>query len=117
MEPERDRMKHLLIILLEALGGSPGEGPVNHRRIQEKITAAGLDEQDVAGLLDWIESSWNRDEAVQWTLTAVGGAALLTGAVLLIALGAEVRVGGDDEARVLPLLGPEYAGVALELRR
>jgi len=66
MEPERDRLKHLLIILLEALGGSTAEGPVNHKRIQERISAAGLDDHDVAGLLDWIENSWHSDEALRW---------------------------------------------------
>jgi len=66
MEPERDRLKHLLIILLEALGGSTAEGPVNHRRIQDRITAAGLDDHDVVGLLDWIENSWHSDEGTRW---------------------------------------------------
>ena len=52
MDPERDRLKHLLIILLEALSG-PQEVTLPIRaRIQEKAEAAGLDEGDVHGLLD-----------------------------------------------------------------
>jgi uncharacterized protein Smg (DUF494 family) len=59
MDPERDRLKHLLIILLEALSSSVEEGPPSRNRIQEKVADAGLDEGDVHGLLDWIESNWN----------------------------------------------------------
>lgn len=58
MDPERDRLKHLLIILLEALSVGPEEGPPSRNRIQEKVADAGLDEGDVHGLLDWIESNW-----------------------------------------------------------
>ncbi len=66
MDPERDRLKHLLVILLEALSTSAEEGPPSRIRIQEKITDAGLDEGDVHGLLDWIESHWNtyRDQGL-----------------------------------------------------
>jgi uncharacterized protein Smg (DUF494 family) len=66
MEQERDRLKHLLIILLEALSSQPGGTPAGKARIQEKAEAAGLDEEDVHGLLDWIESQWRLDEAPSW---------------------------------------------------
>ena len=56
MDPEKDRLKHLLIILLEALSGSPEALPPIRARIQEKVEAAGLDEGDMHGLLDWIEN-------------------------------------------------------------
>ena len=56
MDQERDRLKHLLIILLEALSVTPGEGSYGRNRIQEKVADAGLDEADVNGLLDWIEN-------------------------------------------------------------
>jgi len=59
MDPQRDRLKHLLIILLEALSTTGEEGQPSRSRIQEKAADAGLDEGDVHGLLDWIESSWN----------------------------------------------------------
>ncbi len=67
MDPERDRLKHLLIILLEALSVSPDEGPPARNRIQEKVADAGLDEGDVHGLLDWIESNWGtfQDQALR----------------------------------------------------
>lgn len=61
MEQERDRLKHLLIILLEALSVSPAEAGFSPNRIQEKVAAAGLDEADVHGLLDWIENNLNQD--------------------------------------------------------
>ena len=66
MDPERDRLKHLLIILLEALSGSPETMPPLTTRIQEKAQAAGLDEGDVHGLLDWIESHWLSDDRPRW---------------------------------------------------
>lgn len=58
MELERDRLKHLLIILLDALSSVPDETGINHSTIQDKLVAAGLDEADVNGLLDWIEAQW-----------------------------------------------------------
>ena len=67
MDPERDRLKHLLIILLEALSGPPEVSPPLRARIQEKAEAAGLDEGDVHGLLDWIESHWLNDDRPAWT--------------------------------------------------
>ena len=66
MDPERDRLKHLLIILLEALSGSPEALPPIKTRIQEKAEAAGLDEGDVHGLLDWIESHWMSSDRPSW---------------------------------------------------
>ncbi len=67
MEQERDRLKHLLIILLEALSVSPGDGGFSRNQIQDKVEAAGLDEGDVNGLLDWIESNLNQDAVREWS--------------------------------------------------
>lgn len=67
MEQERDRLKHLLIILLEALSVGTSEGSFSRSRIQEKVADAGLDEGDVHGLLDWIESSLNQDVVREWS--------------------------------------------------
>ena len=36
-------------------------------RTQEKAEAAGLDEADVHGLLDWIESQWMGDDRPGWS--------------------------------------------------
>jgi len=66
MDPERDRLKHLLIILLEALSGSPEASPPDRARVQEKAEAAGLDEADVSGLLDWIEAQWRPEGETPW---------------------------------------------------
>ena len=66
MDPERDRLKHLLIILLEALSGPHEVMPPIKTRILEKAAAAGLDEGDVHELLDWIESHWLLDDHPGW---------------------------------------------------
>ena len=66
MEYERDRLKHLLIILLEALAASPESGDVQIR-ILDETAAAGLDEDDVNGLLDWIEAQWDPAATRPWT--------------------------------------------------
>ncbi len=66
MEHERDRMKHLLLILLEALAADPEMGADIQDRIQDEAAAAGLDEQDVNGLLDWIEAQWDQAETGRW---------------------------------------------------
>lgn len=66
MDPERDRLKHLLIILLEALSSTPEATPPDRARVQEKAEAAGLDEADVNGLLDWIEAQWRPEGGPMW---------------------------------------------------
>ena len=66
MHQERDRFKHLLIILLEALSANPEDGGSLSGRIQEKAAAAGLDEEDLNGLLDWIESHWEPEQVDGW---------------------------------------------------
>ena len=66
MDPERDRLKHLLIILLEALSGTPEASPPDRVRVQEKAEEAGLDEADVNGLLDWIEAQWRPEGRPPW---------------------------------------------------
>jgi len=68
MDPERDRLKHLLIILLESLSGSPETAPPDRARVQDKAEAAGLDEADVNGLLDWIEAQWRPDGGPLWSV-------------------------------------------------
>ena len=66
MNNERDRLKHLLILLLEEISTSPGSGERRTQAIQDKVVAAGLDEADVNGLLDWIESQWHPGEPSSW---------------------------------------------------
>ena len=66
MDQERDRLKHLLIILLEALSVGPSDSGLSSRRIQDKVADAGLDEADVHGLLDWIENNLSPDPEAEW---------------------------------------------------
>ena len=66
MENEHDRLKNLLIILLEAISKTPANGESRAKAIQDKVVAAGLDEADVNGLLDWIESNWHPGEQGSW---------------------------------------------------
>ncbi len=66
METERDRLKHLLIILLEAISIGPSSEDTRAQAIQDKVSAAGLDEADVNGLLDWIESHWHPSATGAW---------------------------------------------------
>ncbi|MCP4572122.1 MAG: DUF494 domain-containing protein [bacterium] len=65
MEQERDRLKHLLIILLEALS-TGGEQQSARARVQEKAAEAGIDVEDVHGLLDWIEDEWQLRDPGAW---------------------------------------------------
>ena len=62
MEPERNRLKHLLIILLEALSHHSEDTVPARYRIHEKVSEAGMDEADVHGLLNWIEDQWQPEE-------------------------------------------------------
>ncbi len=66
MEQDRERFKHLLIILLEALAGDPARSGELQSRVQEEAAAAGLDAHDVNQLLDWIESQWNPEDLQEW---------------------------------------------------
>ncbi len=72
MDQERDKMKHLLVILLEALSSDPETSQSRAALVQDKAEAAGLGETDVHGLLEWIENhllpndqpTWSRDPAL-----------------------------------------------------
>ena len=55
MDQERDKMKHLLIILLEVLSADPEGEPMRVEMIRSKAETAGLQEADVHELLSWIE--------------------------------------------------------------
>jgi uncharacterized protein Smg (DUF494 family) len=66
MERERGKLKHLLILLLEALSANPEAGASHLSRLQEKADAAGLHEDDVHDLLDWIENNLLPDQRHDW---------------------------------------------------
>ncbi len=66
MDLQRDRLKHLLVILLEALS-APGEEPQQLRAdIQAKVSAAGLDDSDFHGLMNWLEDMWQNSGKRDW---------------------------------------------------
>jgi uncharacterized protein Smg (DUF494 family) len=58
METGRDRLKSLLIILLEVIGA--GEGPVrlDRKRFEDRVLAAGFDDEDLSDVLDWLQNQW-----------------------------------------------------------
>ncbi len=67
MDQDRNRLKHLLMLLLDALQ-APAGGPASVKsRLQGKAEKAGLEEEDMHDLLDWIESQWNWSERPAWT--------------------------------------------------
>ncbi|MCB9591114.1 MAG: tetratricopeptide repeat protein [Sandaracinaceae bacterium] len=49
----------------------------------------------------------------EWVLVAIGGAAVITGGVLMLVLGPELEVG--PSARVRPIVGPGLAAMTLEV--
>ena len=103
MEQERDRLKHLLIILLEALSTTSETHSPRRLHIQEKVAAAGLDEEDVNGLLDWIESHWDLRALPSWARNQLPEQPSPDA----------VRVFGEDEAKNLT---PAALAYLVELR-
>jgi len=66
MDQTRDKMKHLLVILLEALSTDPETSRSRAALIQDKAEAAGLGETDVHGLLEWIENHMLPNDQPAW---------------------------------------------------
>ena len=67
MDQDRNRLKALMILIIEALHGASG-GPASVKsRLQEKVEQAGFEEEDMHDLLDWIEAQWNWSERPTWT--------------------------------------------------
>ena len=67
MDQERDKMKHLLVILLEVLSTDPETSRSRAALIQDKADAAGLGEHDVHGLLEWIENHMLPSDEPVWS--------------------------------------------------
>jgi uncharacterized protein Smg (DUF494 family) len=58
MESAQQRLKNLLLILLESLA-TYGDGlALDRRRFHDLAAAAGYDAVDVGGILDWLEGQW-----------------------------------------------------------
>lgn len=66
MDPENDRLKHLLIILLESLSVPGGDTKALRADIRDKIFAAGLDDGDFNGLMNWLEDQWQGPQQSSW---------------------------------------------------
>jgi hypothetical protein len=66
MDPGRDRLKHLLVILLEALSVSGEDTQALRAGIKDKVSAAGLDDGDFHGLMNWLEDQWLGADQKGW---------------------------------------------------
>ncbi|MBM4131307.1 DUF494 domain-containing protein [bacterium] len=66
MDSDRGKLKHLLVLLLEALSGGTEVSAARLSRLRERIAASGLVEEDVHVLLDWIEEHLLADPRADW---------------------------------------------------
>ncbi len=66
MNSERGKLKHLLVLLLEALSGGAEVSAGRLERLRERLVASGLGEEDVHLLLDWIEEHLLPDPRQDW---------------------------------------------------
>ncbi|MFT5234063.1 MAG: hypothetical protein ACI9UK_001606 [Candidatus Krumholzibacteriia bacterium] len=96
--PKADKMKHLLIILLEALSSDPETFGSRAAFVQSKAEAAGLGDTDVQSLLSWIENHMLATDEPEWEedpeIAAPSDRAF--------------RVFGEDDARYLTPEGMGY---------
>ena len=56
METAREKLKNLLIILLEAVSEPGVEGGLNAQKFRELVTAAGYDVTDLGSIIGWLQS-------------------------------------------------------------
>lgn len=66
MNSERGKHKHLLVLLLEALSGGAEVSAARLARLRERMTASGLNDDDVYALLDWVEEHLLPDPRQEW---------------------------------------------------
>jgi uncharacterized protein Smg (DUF494 family) len=69
MDSLPERLKNLLIILLDAFESCGENPPLDRRRFWEKIAAAGYDESEIGHLLGWLQmlgstSAWQQGEGL-----------------------------------------------------
>ena len=98
MVQERDKMKHLLVILLEVLSTDPENSRSRAALIQDKAEAAGLGEHDVHSLLEWIENHMLPSDEPNWQADPVPDSPSEKA----------FRFFGDDDARYLTPEGQGY---------
>lgn len=104
MESTRQRLRNLLIILLEAIASGEEDVWLDRQRFQDLVAAAGYDDSDIDGVLDWLEDQW---------LPVARGAWPATGAERM-SDSRGVRLFGEDEREFLT---PDAFGYLLSLRR
>jgi hypothetical protein len=76
MEHLRDRLRNLLLLLLEALDGRRDGPDVGPAEMREMVAAAGYGDEDMLELLDWLRSRWEPDAAGEaWLSTRLVGRA------------------------------------------
>lgn len=66
MNQDHDKMKHLLVLLLEALSLDPETSRSRAAMIQDRTEAAGLSDDDVHDLLAWIENHMLPSDEPHW---------------------------------------------------
>lgn len=66
MNSERGKHKHLLVLLLEALSGGAEVSAARLAKLRERMTASGLNDEDVYALLDWVEEHLLPDPRQDW---------------------------------------------------
>ncbi len=102
MESARERLKNLLLILLEAVDTGGDLLRLDRQKLGEMVVASGYDEADLGGLLDWLELNWNgRVSSLLEIAEDADGPA-----------GDGVRLLGEDEREFLT---PRAFGYLLEL--
>ena len=67
MESAQQRLKNLLLILLESLAARGDALALDRQRFQELAAAAGYEAEDVGGILDWLEDQWTSGARLWWS--------------------------------------------------
>jgi len=66
MESARQRLKNLLIILLESIATGSQDLFLDRKHFQDLVAAAGYDEADISTILDWLETQWQPVACSDW---------------------------------------------------
>ena len=102
MHAVRDRLKQLLILILETL--TVEEFPAARElRLRDALDAAGFDAEDVVGLLAWFDDQSRGEASDSW----------LTARSVQLPASRTIRLQTDEERRYL---SPEAFGYLLRLR-
>ncbi len=104
MESAREKLKNLLIILLDAIASQNEELDLDLERIREMCSIAGYPETSISGILAWLQTQWPSHDGGQalWSLVLSSDAPV----------GRGVRAFGEDERDYLT---PPAFGYLLDL--